>query len=266
VRIGNEAARQYQADMYGLVVELSWQWSARGHRPSRSYWQFLRTIIEAAIKRAPLPDRGIWEVRSRPLHFVHSKVMCWSAVNSGIELAEKYHFDAPLEEWRVARDQMRAAIEKRGIDHERGIFVRSFGSKDVDAALLLLPITGFIVYDDERMIRTTNVICEELMQDGLLLRYRSEDGLMGTEGVFLACTFWLVSCLARQGRKSQAQRIFKRVCKSANDLGLFAEEYARKGREMLGNFPQGLTHLSHIGAALALMGSKATVTDPGYRI
>jgi GH15 family glucan-1,4-alpha-glucosidase len=252
VRIGNEAARQYQADMYGLVVELAWQWSTRGHRPSRSYWVFLRSIIEAAIEKGPLPDRGIWEVRSRPLNFVHSKVMCWSAVNSGIELAEKYHFEAPLEKWRVARDQMRANIEKRGIDHKRGIFVRSFGSQDVDAALLLLPITGFIAYDDERMVRTTDVICKELMQDGLLLRYLSHDGLRGSEGVFLACTFWLVSCLARQKRKTLAQRIFKRACASANDLGLFAEEYAPKSGEMLGNFPQGLTHLSHIGAALAL--------------
>jgi GH15 family glucan-1,4-alpha-glucosidase len=252
VRIGNGAETQYQADMYGLVVELAWQWSERGHRPKTTYWKFLRQIIEAAIEKWSLPDRGIWEIRSRPLHFVHSKVMCWAAVNRGIGLAQKHHFDAPLERWRAARDQIRAAIEKRGIDHERGIFVRSFGRPELDASLLLLPITGFVTYDDDRMVRTTKVICQELMQDGLLLRYRHEDGLRGSEGVFLACTFWLVSCLARQGQKTQAQRIFKRACASANDLGLFAEEYSRKGREMLGNFPQGLTHLSHIGAALAL--------------
>jgi GH15 family glucan-1,4-alpha-glucosidase len=178
--------------------------------------------------------------------------MCWAAVNSGIRLAEKYGFEAPLERWRVARDRMRAAIEKRGMDHERGIFVRSFGSKAVDAALLLLPIAGFAAYDDDRMIRTTQVIGEELMQDGLLLRYRGEDGLAGSEGMFLACTFWLVACLSRQGKKRQATRIFARACGSANDLGLFSEEYSRRGREMLGNFPQGLTHLSHIGAALSL--------------
>ncbi len=253
VRIGNAAARQYQADMYGLVVELAWQWSERGHRPSLTYWKFLRQIIEAAIEKWRSPDRGIWEVRSRPLHFVHSKVMCWAAVNSGIELAEKYHFDAPLERWRVERDNMRTTIEKRGIDHKRGIFVRSFGSRDVDAALLLLPITGFVSYDDELMRRTTDVICRELMQDGLLLRYRSKDGLQGSEGVFLACTFWLVICLARQGRKTQARRIYARACGCANDLGLFAEEYSRKERQMLGNFPQGLTHLAHIGAALSLL-------------
>jgi GH15 family glucan-1,4-alpha-glucosidase len=253
VRIGNAAERQYQADMYGLVVELAWQWARRGHRPSATYWSFLKQIVAAAIDKWRLPDRGIWEVRSRPLHFVHSKVMCWAAVNSGIELAEQFHFDAPLERWRVARDELHAAIEKRGIDHERGIFVRNFGSKDVDAALLLLPISGFVAYNDERMIRTTAVIREELMQDGLLLRYRSKDGLTGSEGVFLACTFWLVACLARQGRKAQARRIFRRACSCANDLGLFAEEYSRQGHEMLGNFPQGLTHLAHIGAALSLL-------------
>ena len=211
VRIGNGAAHQYQADMYGLLVELAWQWSELGHRPTDAYWKFLTQVVDAAIAKWHLPDRGIWEVRSRPLHFVHSKVMCWAAANRGIGLAEKYGFNAPLAKWRVARDQMRAAIEKRGVDHKRGIFVRSFGSKDVDAALLLLPITGFAAYDDERMVRTMEIICKDLMQDGLLLRYRREDGLAGSEGVFLACTFWLVACLARAGKKTQASRIFKRA-------------------------------------------------------
>jgi GH15 family glucan-1,4-alpha-glucosidase len=256
VRIGNGAAHQYQADMYGLLVEFAWQWSEYGHRPTDPYWKFLIQVVNAAIANWQLPDRGIWEVRSRPLHFVHSKVMCWAAANRGVALAEKYGFAAPLEKWRVARDAMRAAIEKRGVDHGRDIFVRSFGSKDVDAALLLLPVCGFVAYDDPRMIRTMDVIRKDLMQDGLLLRYRREDGLAGSEGVFLACTFWLVACMARAGQKSAAGRIFKRAVATGNDLGLFAEEYSRKGREMLGNFPQGLSHLSHIGAALALMNIK----------
>jgi GH15 family glucan-1,4-alpha-glucosidase len=179
--------------------------------------------------------------------------MCWAAVNGGLSLAERYGFEAPLERWRGARQQMRDAIEKRGMDHKRGIFVRSFGRTEVDAALLLLPIAGFVAHDDDRMIRTTEVIRNQLMQDGLLLRYRSEDGLTGSEGTFLACTFWLVACLARQGKKMQATKIFRRACASANDLGLFAEEYSRQEREMLGNFPQGLTHLAHISAALSLL-------------
>jgi GH15 family glucan-1,4-alpha-glucosidase len=257
VRIGNGADRQYQADMYGLLVELAWQWSQHGHRPSKVYWAFLSQIVEAAISKWKFPDRGIWEVRSRPLHFVHSKVMCWAAANRGISLAEKYGFNAPLEQWRDARDEMRRAIEHRGMDHERGIFTRSFGSSDVDAALLLLPITDFVPYEDERMVRTTEVIAKDLMRDGLLLRYLRDDGLAGSEGVFLACTFWLVSCLARQKKMRQAKVVFHRAIACANDLGLFAEEYDPRAREMLGNFPQGLTHLSHIGAALTLMNIKA---------
>lgn len=256
VRIGNGAERQYQADMYGLLVEIAWLWSEQGHPVTRAYWKFLCQVIELAVSKWKLPDRGIWEVRSRPLHFVQSKVMCWAAANRGIALAEKYGFDAPLERWRDAREEMRQAIEKRGMDHKRGIFTRSFGSTDVDASLLLLPMTDFVTFSDERMVRTTEVICQELMQNGLLLRYAREDGLAGSEGMFLACTFWLVSCLARQKKKTQARRVFRRACASANDLGLFAEEYSREGREMLGNFPQGLSHLSHIGAALALLNVK----------
>src|SRR3979411_2728401 len=144
VRVGNGAAHQYQADMYGLLVEFAWQWSELGHRPADAYWKFLTQVVDAAISKWELPDRGIWEVRSRPLHFVHSKVMCWAAANGGISLAEKHGFEAPLERWRVARERIRAAVEKRGMDPERGIFVRSFGAKDVDAALLLLPIVGFV--------------------------------------------------------------------------------------------------------------------------
>jgi len=253
VRIGNGASRQYQADMYGLLVEFAWQWDQLGHQPTPAYWKFISQLVEAAIAKWRLADRGIWEVRSRPLHFVHSKVMCWAAANRGVALAETYGLPAPLGKWRAARDEIRAAIDKRGVDHERGIYVRSFGSRDVDSALLLLPIVGYVAYDDERMVRTMQVISKELMQDGLLLRYRRDDGLEGAEGVFLACTFWLVACLARAGRKQQASRIYKRAIATGNDLGLFAEEYSRRGRQMLGNFPQGLSHLSHIGAALALM-------------
>jgi GH15 family glucan-1,4-alpha-glucosidase len=265
VRIGNGAEGQFQADMYGLVVELSWRWSVQGHRPSASYWSFLTQIVEAAIERGPSPDRGIWEVRSRPRHFVHSKVMCWAAVNRGVALAEKYKFDAPLVRWREARDVMRREIEKRGVDHDRGVFVRSFGSRDVDAALLLLPSVDFVAYDDERMIRTTQVIRTELTQNGLLLRYLRDDGLRGSEGAFVACTFWLVECLARQGKRREALSAFHRACRCANALGLFAEEYAPRGRQMLGNFPQGLTHLAHITAALAVRDKLSVTQKPKRR-
>jgi GH15 family glucan-1,4-alpha-glucosidase len=252
VRIGNGAARQFQLDMYGLIVQLSCRWSEHGVRPAQAYWSFLVQIVEAAIAKRRLPDRGIWEVRSRPRHFVHSKVMCWVAADGGVALAEKYRLHAPVERWRRERDETRREIEAHGVDHRRGIFVQSYGSHEVDAALLLLPLVGFVRFDDERMIRTTDVIRAELERNGLILRYRTEDGLQGREGVFLACTFWLAECLARQGRRADARKVFNRAIGCANDVGLFAEEHATAGREMLGNFPQGLTHLSHISAALAL--------------
>ena len=252
VRIGNGAAEQFQADMYGLVMELSWRWSQRGERPDDNYWEFLTAIVEAAIKRRHLRDRGLWEVRSRPLHFVQSKVMCWAAVDGGIALAERYSLPAPIDRWREELEAMRKDIEKRGYDRKRGIFVRSYGSQEVDAALLLLPGVDFVAWDDERMVRTTDAIRKELSQHGLVLRYKAEDGLQGDEGVFVACTFWLAECLAHQRRRKEAREAFDRAVRCANDLGLFAEEYDPRAREMLGNFPQGLTHLAHVSAALAL--------------
>ncbi|HEY6517570.1 MAG TPA: glycoside hydrolase family 15 protein [Steroidobacteraceae bacterium] len=252
VRIGNGAAQQFQADMYGLVMELSWRWSERGERPDDNYWGFLTAIVEVAIARRHLPDRGLWEVRSRPMHFVHSKVMCWAAVDSGIALAEKHGLPAPLERWRAERDGMRKDIEKRGYDRKRGVFVRNYGSTDLDAALLLLPAVDFVAWDDERMVRTTTAIRKHLSRDGLVQRYRAKDGLRGREGVFLPCTFWLAECLAQQHRLREARQAFDRACRCANDLGLFAEEFDPERGEMLGNFPQGLTHLSHVSAALAL--------------
>jgi len=252
VRVGNAADKQYQADMFGLLLELAHRWSERGNRPDEDYWDFLVETVDCAIDNWQRPDRGIWEVRGEPRHFVHSKVMCWAAAHQGIELARKHGLPAPLERWRRARDAIRDAVEARGIDRERGNFVASFDAKDLDAALLLLPDVGFVAYDDERMLRTVEAIRTELDDSGLILRYRAADGMRGAEGAFLPCSFWLAECLARQGRVGEARELFGRVSGCANDLGLFSEEYASASGEMLGNFPQGLTHLAHISAALAL--------------
>ncbi len=252
VRIGNAADKQFQSDMYGLLLELAWRWSERGNKPERDDWDFLVEIVDAAAAKWQMPDRGIWEVRGEPRHFVHSKVMCWAALQRGLQLADVHRLAAPLARWRAARDAIREAIEAHGIDRERGHFVAAFGSTDLDAALLLLPDVGFVAYDDERMRRTAEAIRVELDDGGLVLRYRAHDGLSGGEGVFLACSFWLAECLARQGRRGEARELFERVTRCANDLGLFAEEYSPRAGELLGNFPQGLTHLAHISAALAL--------------
>jgi GH15 family glucan-1,4-alpha-glucosidase len=178
--------------------------------------------------------------------------MCWVAVDRGLLLAEACARRAPERRWRAARKEIREAIEKRGYDHKRGVFVQAFGEKEMDAALLRLPSVGFLDYTDERMIRTVDAVVEDLMENGLLRRYRSDDGLPGEEGVFVAATFWLAQVLAGQGRLEEARQAFDAAAATANDLGLYSEEFDSAKRVALGNFPQALSHLSHLEAAIAL--------------
>jgi GH15 family glucan-1,4-alpha-glucosidase len=252
VRTGNAAYQQTQLDVHGVLAELSAERLAHGEEIDAEYWRFLSGVIDAAAVRWQQKDRGIWEVRGAPQHFVQSKVMCWVALDRGIAIAETSGLPGAVDHWRVGRDEVRAAIEDRGYDRERGVFVRAFGARDLDAALLLLPEYGFVEWDDPRMFRTADAIRDELGSDGLLRRYLADDGLSGSEGRFLCCSFWLVECLARQGRHSEATEVYERACAGSNDLGLFAEQYDVSSAELLGNFPQGLTHLAHIQAALAL--------------
>jgi GH15 family glucan-1,4-alpha-glucosidase len=254
VRVGNAAADQTQLDVYGELLEFAWRWHERGHSPDDDYWDFLVELVDVAASRWRDPDRGIWEVRGKPQHFVHSKVMCWTTFDRGILFARAAGRNAPVDRWKKERDEIRKAIESDGYDSDRGIFLRAFGSREVDAALLLLPRVGFIDYDDERMMRTTDAVRADLEEDGLIARYRTHDGLTGVEGTFLACTFFLATCLARQGRVEAAHEVFQRAAGTANDLGLFAEEHHVKTNEMAGNFPQALTHLAYIDALLALEG------------
>jgi GH15 family glucan-1,4-alpha-glucosidase len=249
VRVGNAAAGQLQLDMYGELLELSWRWHQRGNSPDDDYWRFLLELVDAAAERWAEPDQGLWEVRGDPQHFVHSKVMCWATLNRGLRLAEECMRKAPERRWRKVRQEIREVIESEGYDEERRVFTQSFGGKDLDAALLLLPRVDFVDYRDERMLRTTDAIREDLDDDGLLKRYRSKGP---QEGAFLACSFWLAECLAHQERTEDARAVFDRTLATANDLGLFSEEYDTEAGEALGNFPQGLTHLSHISAAVAL--------------
>ncbi len=252
VRIGNHASRQIQLDVFGETLELSWLWHRRGHAPSNSYWEFLVDLVDRVCAHWRDPDHGIWEMRGEPSNYVHSKVMCWSALNRGIALTDELGRAAPIERWQQARDQVREAVEEYGYDQKRGIFVQSFENNYLDAALLRMPSVGFIDYRDERMLRTTAAIQSGLAVDGLLRRYDSPDGLPGTEGAFLACSFWLAECLARQQRHAEARATFERAAQTANDLGLFSEQYDPQRQLLWSNFPQGLTHLSYITAALAL--------------
>jgi GH15 family glucan-1,4-alpha-glucosidase len=253
VRIGNAAAKQTQLDVYGELLELAWRWHQRGRSPDDDYWRFLLQLVDAAAERWQEPDRGLWELRGEPRHFVHSKVLCWVALDRGLKLAEECLRQAPTRRWAKVRDEIRVAVEHDGYDSDRGVFVQSFGSKALDAALLLLPSVDFIPYDDPRMLRTAEAIRTDLDDGhGLILRYRTDDDLAGREGAFVTCSFWLAECLARQGRIQEARELFDRVSSCGSDLGLFSEEYDSDTGELLGNFPQGLSHLSHIAAAVAL--------------
>jgi GH15 family glucan-1,4-alpha-glucosidase len=252
VRVGNGAARQLQLDLYGYLLDLAWRWHERGRSPNDDYWRFLSGLVEVAAARWQEPDCGIWEVRGEQRHFVHSKVMCWSALDRGIRLSEACAREAPRRRWARVRDEIRTAVERDGYDARRGVFRRSFRSNELDASLLLLPAFGFCAYDDERMVRTATAIAEDLSDRGFIKRYVSEDGLECDEGTFLACTFWLAEVFARQGRVGEAREVFERAAATANDVGIFSEELDAATGAMLGNVPQGLTHLSHVAAAVAL--------------
>lgn len=261
VRVGNAAEGQTQLDMYGYLLDLAWNWHNRGQSPDDDYWEFLVGLINAAAKNWRKPDHGIWEMRCKPRHFVHSKAMCWAALDRGIKLAEDLDRKGPIKHWKKARREVRRAIEEKGYDARHGVFMQAFNWPVMDAALLLLPTVGFVDYDDERMISTADAIRTALEEDGLLRRYHTgNDGTNNKEGAFLACSLWLVECLARQGRLKEAQQVFKRVLSTGNDLGLLSEEYDPRSQEMLGNFPQGLTHLSLIVAAAALTEIEKSLT------
>lgn len=263
VRVGNAASAQLQLDMYGHLLELAWLWHLRGRSPDDDYWRFLVGVVDAAAERWREPDRGIWEVRGEPRHFVHSKVMCWVAVDRGIKMADECLREAPVDRWRTAAREIREAVEADGVDPTGGHFVVAFGAREVDAALLLLPDFEFVPYGDPVMARTVDVIAEQLDHGGLLRRYDGDDGLPGEEGAFIACTFWLAECYARMGRVADAEAAFRRASATANDLGLYSEEFDVAHGTALGNFPQGLTHLSHIAAAVALASGAGGLSQGG---
>jgi GH15 family glucan-1,4-alpha-glucosidase len=259
VRVGNDAVGQLQLDAYGEILNLAWHWHRRGNSPDDDEWRFFADLVDAAAERWSEPDRGIWEWRGGPRHFVHSKVCCWAAVDRGLRLADECSRKAPTRRWQRARREIREAIEDRGYDRDRGVFVQCFGEPDLDAALLLLPVMEFVDFDDERMLRTTDAIHEGLGSNGFVYRYLADDELPGKEGAFLACSFWLAECYARQGRLPQAREVFDHAVGAASPLGLFSEEIDPDTGELLGNYPQTLTHLSHITAMVALVEAEVQV-------
>lgn len=254
VRVGNEASTQLQLDALGELLGTSWAWHERGHAPDRDEWRFLRGVAATAARRWREPDRGIWEWRGEPLHFVHSKASCWAALDRGLRLARDLGDEVPEDEWRGAMDAIRRAIETDGWDGRRRAFRQAFGVDALDASVLLLPVTGVVGWDDERMASTADAIRDELGEGGLIRRHRTDDGLPGEEGTFLACSFWLAEVYARQGRHAEAREVYDAAMATASPLGLFAEEHDPERGEALGNYPQALTHLAQIAAGLALGG------------
>lgn len=259
VRVGNAAHTQFQLDVYGELMD-SFHSARRAGLETREHaWDLEKEIVDHVCKRWREPDEGIWEVRSAPAHFVHSKVMAWVAVDRGIKAIEKFGADGPLEQWSETREQIRAEIFERGIDAERNRFKRSYeGDHELDASLLMLPFVGFVLATDEVMVNTIEGIQKELVTDGMVHRYptsRVADGLPPGEGTFLMCSFWLVDCLVLLDRRDEALALFERLLATANDVGLFAEQFDAKRKRLLGNIPQAFSHVALVTSAEALRSS-----------
>jgi GH15 family glucan-1,4-alpha-glucosidase len=248
VRAGNAASRQYQLDVRGELMEVL-HLARRSDIPmSADIWQLQCKILEELDERWCEPDTGIWEFRTIKDHLTHSKVMAWVAYDRCIRDAECYNLTAPLEHWRAQRDAIRADILQNGVDKTGGFFTQRYGSTEVDASLLMIPLVGFVSADDPRMLATLAAIERDLCEDGLVYRYRTGDQA-GNEGVFLACCFWLADNYWLAGRKQEAVALFERLLSLCNDVGLLAEEYDLNTQQLLGNFPQGLSHLALISTA-----------------
>jgi alpha,alpha-trehalase len=251
VRIGNEAYDQPQHDIWGTLLD-SVYLHAKSRQISGALWPTLKNQVEEAIKHWREPDRGIWEVRGEPRHFTSSKVMCWVALDRGAKMAELEGHRSSAQVWRATAEEIKADILANGLD-ERGVFTQCYGSDALDASLLLVALTRFLPPEDPRVRNTVLAIADELTQDGLVLRYRvdqTDDGLSGEEGTFMTCSFWLVSALVEIGELPRAKRLCERLLSLASPLDLYAEEVDPRTGRHLGNFPQSLTHLALINAAI----------------
>jgi GH15 family glucan-1,4-alpha-glucosidase len=263
VRTGNAAAQQLQLDVYGELLDSVYLFNKYGTPISSSLWSDLRRLVNWVCDHWQLPDEGIWETRGGQRHFVYSKLMCWVAIDRGLRLADKRSFPAERTRWLEVRDQIYEEIMEKGWSENRQAFVQSYGSEDLDAANLLMPLVFFSSPTDPRMISTLEAMrCSPekggLVTHGLVYRYQHqpEDAMFGEEGTFNLCTFWLVEALTRAGRDKpeqlhEARYLFEQMLGYANHLGLYAEEISPSG-EALGNFPQAFTHLALISAAFNL--------------
>jgi len=255
VRVGNAAHQQLQLDVFGEIADVLHQAHRQDIAIPREAWALQRALTGHLEGLWEQPDSGIWEVRSAPQHFTYSKVMAWAAVDRAVRNIEAFGLDGPLEQWRALRRRIHDDVCRNGYDPVRGSFVRSYGSCEVDASLLLLPAVGFLPAEDPRIRGTIAAVEQDLLQDGLVRRYRPEnapDGLSGQEGAFLACSFWLANAYVMTGRKQEAEVLFERLLGLRNDLGLLSEECDPVSHRLLGNFPQAFSHTALVNTAYAL--------------
>jgi GH15 family glucan-1,4-alpha-glucosidase len=255
VRVGNAAALQVQLDIYGEMLDSFYHAQASMRRHSESDFRILVLLLDHLEEIWKKPDNGIWEIRGEPQHFTYSKMMAWVAFDRAVMIAEHMRYDAPIERWKTIRDAIHEEICAKAYNKRKKCFVQAYGSRQLDAALLLMPVVGFLPGTDPRVKATVRAIERELMPDGLVRRYNTaevDDGLPPGEGVFLACSFWMVSSLKAVGRNRDARKLFEKLLKLRNDLGLLSEEYDVDRKRLVGNFPQAFSHIALINAAFDL--------------
>jgi GH15 family glucan-1,4-alpha-glucosidase len=264
VRVGNAASEQFQLDVYGEVAAVMFLGAEALGRIEPRFWPRWQAVIEHVEAIWRQPDDGIWEARGPQRHYTYSKIMAWVVFDRAVRIAERFELEAPVDRWKTIRDEIHREVCERGYDPERRTFTQYYGSNELDASVLNIPLVGFLPGTDERVTGTIDAISRELGRDGFVSPYstaETDDGLPGDEGQFLACSFWLVSALAMNGRVEEARTLFERLLGLANDLGLLAEEYDVGRRRQVGNFPQAFSHLTLIGAARAI--SAAETGAPG---
>ena len=251
-RIGNGAYNQHQLDVYGELMDALHVARRAGLSNSEEAWRLQRALVRFVETAWREPDEGIWEIRGPRRHFTHSKVMAWVAMDRAVKAVEEFGLPGEAVRWRQIRDEIRAEVYARGFDDKLNSFVQYYGSTDVDASLLMLPLVGFLPATDPRMIGTVAAIQARLTRDGFVERYPTGsgvDGLPPGEGAFLICSFWLADNLALQGRAEEARELFERLLALRNDVGLLSEEYNPQSRRLVGNFPQAFSHLGLINTA-----------------